>query len=511
MNLHLILGDQLSTRMSSFQGFDPTRDAIALFEVGAEATSVRHHKKKLAFIFSAMRHFAGELSALGYTVIYVKLDDENNTGTFSGEVERHIELLRPQKIILTEPSEYRVLKIVESWRNDLSIPIEIRPDDRFISSKEEFASWAHGRKQLRMEFFYRDMRRKTMLLMENNEPVGGSWNFDAQNREPPKSDLEIPEPFQVEQDAITQEVMQLVSDRFNDHFGECQPFHYAVTRQEALNALDDFIEKRLPLFGDYQDAMILGEPWMFHSHISMYINVGLLDPLECCKKAERAFQSGRAPLNAVEGFIRQIIGWREYVRGIYWLKMPGYQAQNYFDANRALPPLYWGAMTRMRCLQEVVKETREQAYAHHIQRLMVLGNFALLTGVDPQEVNEWFLIVYADAFEWVEMPNVSGMALFADGGLLASKPYAAGGAYISRMSNYCKSCSYSVSRKTGEKACPFNYLYWDFLDRNHAKLKGNNRLSIAYRTLEKMSDEKRKLVRDESKRFLKRLDRGEIV
>jgi len=278
-----------------------------------------------------------------------------------------------------------------------------------------------------------------------------------------------------------------------------------VTRADALRALDHFIEHRLSQFGDYQDAMIQGEPWMFHSHISFYLNCGLLLPLECARAAERAFHAGDAPLNAVEGFIRQIIGWREYVRGIYWLKMPEYAQENFLDAVRPLPAFFWTAQTKMNCLRQCVLETKQNAYAHHIQRLMVLGNFALLAGLHPDEVNKWYLLVYADAYEWVELPNVSGMILFADGGYLASKPYAASGAYINKMSNYCKNCSYSVSKKNGPDACPFNYLYWNFYLDNQSKLKGNPRLNHPYATLAKMDDMKRDAIRDDARRFLEDL------
>ena len=264
------------------------------------------------------------------------------------------------------------------------------------------------------------------------------------------------------QDAITQEVLRDVARVFPDHFGDLEPFHFAVTRKQALKVLKEFIEQRLPAFGDYQDAMIEGEPWMYHSHLSFYLNCGLLLPLECVQAAEQAYHAGTAPLNAVEGFIRQIMGWREYIRGIYWLKMPDYAKSNFLAATRSLPEFYWTGDTQMNCLKQCVLETKKNAYAHHIQRLMVLGNFALLAGIDPRQVNEWFLIVYADAYEWVELPNVSGMILFADGGYLGSKPYAAGGNYIHKMSNYCQNCTYKVTQKNGEQACPFNYLYWNF-------------------------------------------------
>jgi deoxyribodipyrimidine photolyase-related protein len=320
-----------------------------------------------------------------------------------------------------------------------------------------------------------------------------------------------PLPTQFEPDAITQEVLQLVAENFGDHFGELDHFHYGVTRQQALTVLETFITQRLVNFGDYQDAMVQGEPWMYHSHISFYLNCGLLTPKEVIQQAEMAYRNGDAPLNAVEGFIRQVLGWREYVRGLYWLKMPDYKSENFLDATRSLPKFFWDSNTKMNCLQQCIKETSENAYAHHIQRLMILGNFALLAGLHPDEVNEWYLIVYADAYEWVEMPNVTGMILFADGGLLASKPYAASGSYINKMSNYCQNCHYKVKQKNGDQACPFNYLYWDFLDRNKEKLGNNPRLGMPYRTLNKMTDEKRQTIQRDSQIFFKALDNNEEV
>jgi deoxyribodipyrimidine photolyase-related protein len=296
-----------------------------------------------------------------------------------------------------------------------------------------------------------------------------------------------------------------VAEKFSTHFGDIQPFDFAVSRKQALYVLTKFIEERLCDFGTYQDAMLEGEAWMFHSHISFYLNCGLLLPLECIQKAEQAYYEKQAPLNAVEGFIRQILGWREYVRGIYWLKMPEYEKQNFFNCNRTLPDFYWTANTTMNCLKQCITETKKNAYAHHIQRLMILGNFALLTGVSPDEINKWFMIVYADAYHWVELPNVTGMAIFADGGLLASKPYAAGGAYINKMSNYCKNCTYNVKEKNGTTACPFNYLYWNFLITNKNKLKNNQRLNMTYRTLEEMTENKKKSITSDSNKFLANL------
>ena len=500
--LRLILGDQLSHSITSLEGYDPAKDIVLMCEVSEEAGYVKHHKKKIAFLFSAMRHFAESLDASGYTIEYTKLDDPNNGGSFANEVKRALKRHDIDRIVVTHPGEYRVLSDIEQWEDRFSVAVEIRPDYRFLCTPEDFSEWAAGRNQLRMEYFYREMRKKYLILMDGDEPIGGKWNYDAENRKPPEEGLDIPEPYGEDIDDMTRDVMTLVAERFADHFGDLEPFYYAVTRDQALQALDLFIEQRLGHFGDYQDAMLEGEPWMYHSHISFYLNCGLLLPLECVEAAEAAYHRGKAPLNAVEGFIRQIVGWREYVRGVYWLKMPDYALQNFFEAERNLPDFYWTADTKMNCLARCVSETKQNAYAHHIQRLMVLGNFALLAGVDPEQVNEWFLIVYADAYEWVELPNVSGMILFADGGYLASKPYAAGGSYINKMSDYCKNCNYKVTKKNGPDACPFNYLYWDFLARNRDKLQFNHRIAMMYKTYDRMNEERKKAIAYESEQFL---------
>lgn len=503
--LRLILGDQLSREISSLSDIDRENDVVLMCEVMEEATYVKHHKKKIAFIFAAMRHFGRELEKEGIAVRYVRLDDSGNAGSFTGEIRRSIEIVRPDRIVVTEPGEYRVLEAMKTWDTAFGLPVEIRSDTRFLCSIEEFKDWANGRKALRMEFFYREMRRKHDLLMDGDQPEGGRWNYDSQNRKPHSGALFIPKPHTTEPDAMTREVMELVNARFSGHFGDLEPFYFAVKREQALKVLENFIHERLPYFGDFQDAMLEGQPWMYHAHISFYLNCGLLNPLEVVRAAERAYREGCAPLNAAEGFIRQIIGWREYVRGIYWLQMPGYAEQNALNATRALPWFYWSGETDLNCLKQCIGETRANAYAHHIQRLMVLGNFALLAGLDPKQVNEWYLVVYADAYEWVELPNVSGMILFADNGYLGSKPYAAGGAYINKMSDYCENCAYDVKVKTGPKACPFNYLYWNFMIENEARLRKNPRLSVAYSTLNKMPEEKRSSIRRDAENFLKKL------
>jgi len=501
-SLRLILGDQLSHTISSLNKIDIERDLVLMVEVATETTYVPHHKQKIVLVLSAMRHFAQELSERGIRVDYVTLDAIENTGSFSGEVERAIKKHQPERVIVTEPNEFRVRQFMDDWQDAFRLPIHILEDTRFFSTPNEFAKWAEGKKQLRMEFFYREMRRKTGLLMQGNEPIGEQWNFDHDNRKALPKGLSVPTRRRFERDAITSDVIKMVGERFERHPGEIASFGWPVTRIDALAALDHFIDECLPSFGDVQDAMKQGESFLFHALISPMLNIGLLLPDEVCRKAEAAYHSGHAPLNAVEGFIRQILGWREYVRGLYWLKMPDYAEGNALNANRPLPAFYWTGDTSMNCLKQCVGDTMRNAYAHHIQRLMVLGNFALLAGINPREVEEWFLAVYADAFEWVELPNVHGMALFADGGVMASKPYAASGSYIDRMSDYCADCAFSPKEKLGAKACPFNYLYWDFLARNRPVLSNNQRLAMPYRSLATMSFEKRQQIASEAKEFL---------
>ena len=501
--LRIILGDQLSKEISSLSGINAEEDIVLICEVFAEATYVKHHKKKIVFLFSAMRHFAEELRVeKNYQVEYLKLNDPEPMQSFTQAVEKTLAKHKIDEIIVTSPGEYRVLTEINIWQELFGIPVDIREDARFLCNQVEFKNWSKDRKNLRMEYFYREMRKKYSILMDGDQPIGGKWNFDLENRKPPNPNFDIPETFSSEPDAVTLDVMQLVEDKFSDHMGVLSDFHFAINAAQAKIALKQFIDERLKYFGDFQDAMIQGKPWMYHSHVGLYLNCGLLSPLECIQAAEQAYHDSHAPLNAVEGFIRQILGWREFVRGIYWNEMPDYASLNFFEAERDLPGFYWDADTKMNCVHQSVKETSQNAYAHHIQRLMVLGNFALLTGINPVQVNAWFLSVYADAFEWVELPNVSGMALFADGGYLASKPYAAGGGYINKMSNYCKSCSYSVTKKSGPDACPFNYLYWDFLERNRNKLGNNHRIGMMYKVYDRMSEEKKEMIKGDSNEFL---------
>jgi len=498
-----VLGDQLSHSLASLRSNSKDDSLVLMMEVWDEATYVRHHKQKIVLLFTAMRHFAEELRKDGWTVDYVELDDPENTGSFTGEVARAIERRNPSCLHIVEASEWRVQENIQEWPNKFACPIEVHTDDRFLCSHGEFRDWAKGCKALTMEHFYREMRRKTGLLMdEDGKPVGGDWNYDKDNREPPKNGMDAPPAPKFTPDDITLDVIALVQRRFGTHFGNLDSFEWPVNRAEAEQAADAFFAERIENFGPYQDAMVHGSDDLYHSMLSTSINCGLLDPLDLCRRAEQAYIDGKAPINSVEGFIRQIIGWREYVRGFYWHYMPGLADDNEMDAHRPLPEFFWTGKTDMRCLADSIRSTHHNAHAHHIQRLMVLGNFCLLAGINPRDVQDWYLAVYADAYEWVELPNVSGMVLYADGGKLATKPYAASGNYINKMSNYCKDCRYKASVKTGEDACPFNSLYWHFIDRHRDRLSSNHRIGRIFATWDRMSDQKRRSYIESADNFL---------
>ena len=500
-----IFGDQLSHDIASLRAGSHERDCVLMVEATAEACYAPYHKQKLAFVFSAMRHFAAELRSRGWEVLYRELNDPLNSGDLAQEIESAVRSIAADRVIFTEPGKWQLRETLIEQGNESDIPYDMLEDDRFLCTHAEFAAWAQGRKQLRMEYFYREMRRKTGLLMDGDAPVGGQWNFDAENRKPLGDASGLPAPVQFTPDTITQAVMLLVEQNFAENFGALDSFGFGVTAAQSESALEHFIEHALPRFGDYQDAMLQDSRFLYHSVLSQYMNVGLVDPIAVCRRAEAAYHNGHAPLNAVEGFIRQIIGWREFVRGIYWHFMPEYLEMNHFEHTRPLPEFYWTAETDMACLKSDIEQTRDSAYAHHIQRLMLTGNFAMLVGVDPQQVHEWYLAVYADAFEWVEAPNTLGMSQFADGGLMSSKPYAASGNYIKRMSDYCGGCRYKVAEKTGPDACPFNYLYWDFLSRHREKLEPNTRLRPIYRTWDRMKETRGPEIRADTERFLNSL------
>ena len=505
--LVLVLGDQLSEDIAALRKADRSRDIVVMSEVMAEADYAPHHPKKIAFIFAAMRKFAARLHDQGWQVDYTELDDTENANSIPGELLRRAEQHGVTQVLATEPGEWRLIKALQ----DTPLEVNFLEDDRFLASHAEFENWADGRKALRMEYFYRDMRRKTGLLMDGDDPVEGKWNFDHDNRKPAPDEISFGGPMRFEPDETVTDVLDLVEEKFPDNFGDLRPFWFATDQTQARRALTHFIKNALPHFGDYQDAMLQDNRFLYHALISPYLNVGLLSPLEICRAAEDAYTAGKAPINAVEGFIRQIIGWREYVRGIYFLEGPDYVSKNVLGHNRDLPSLYWGAETRMNCLAHAIGQTKTEAYAHHIQRLMITGNFALVAGIDPWQVHEWYLSVYADAFEWVEAPNTVGMSQFADGGIIASKPYVSSGAYINRMSDYCKGCDYKVSQKTGDGACPFNLLYWHFLNRHRERFENNPRMANMYRTWDRMDEDRRETVLRDADNWLKKLERGDCV
>jgi deoxyribodipyrimidine photolyase-related protein len=479
----VVLGDQLDPGSAAFDGFDPGSDRVFMAEVSAEGEHVWSHKARIALFLSAMRHFRDELRGLGRPVEYVELRDS----TLGAELARAVERFRPERVVVVEPGEWRL-------REELlrAVPsLEIRPDRHFLCPTEEFRAWAGGRRQLRMELFYREMRRKSGVLMEAGQPAGGAFNFDASNRESfgARGPGPVRPPLSFPPDATTREVLDLVALRFASHPGTLDRFDWPVTRSDALRALDDFLVHRLPSFGRYQDAMWTGEPYLHHSRLSAAMNLRLLDPREVLRGAEAAWRAGEAPIESVEGFVRQVLGWREYVRGVYWLRMPKYLSENALGADRPLPPFYWTGETEMACLGDALRQTLSLGYAHHIQRLMVTGLYALLLGVRPAEVHQWYLAVYVDAVEWVELPNVIGMSQHADGGYMASKPYVATGKYLQRMGNACRSCRFDPAKATGETACPFTTLYWDFLARHRAFLAKNARMLLQVKNLDRLSDE----------------------
>jgi deoxyribodipyrimidine photolyase-related protein len=480
-NLVLVLGDQLDATSAAFEGFEPDRDAVWMAEVAGEATQVWTSKPRIAVFLAAMRHFREELRRLGRTVHYREPEDADNRGTLAAELEQALKVHRPERVILVEPGEWRVAQELGQVVRDAGVTIDIRADRHFLCSRAEFAEHARGRKQLRMEYFYREMRRHHRVLVDaSGQPVGGQWNFDHDNRGSfghggPGT---LPAPVRFAPDELTREVLEMVARRFAKHPGRLDSFDWPVTAAQAREALRDFVAHRLPQFGEYQDAMWTGEPWLYHSRLAAAMNLKLLDPREVIAVAEQAWRSGRAPLASVEGFIRQILGWREYVRGIYWHFMPGYLAGNALGATEALPEFYWTGEVPMACLRDAIHQTLEHGYAHHIQRLMVTGLYALLLGVEPQRVHEWYLAVYVDAVEWVELPNTLGMSQYADGGVMASKPYIATGKYIQRMSNACAGCRFKPANATGPDACPFTTLYWDFLLRHGQRLATNPRMAL---------------------------------
>lgn len=494
-NLVVLLGDQLDTDSAAFDGFDPRQDAVWMAEVSSEAEHVWSHKARIALFLSAMRHFRDRLRARGIEVYYREL----TRSSLGGELALALDRLCPKRVIVVEPGEWRVRRELLA----VAPGLEIRPDRHFLCSREEFESYAKGRRELRMEFFYRQMRRKHRVLVENGRPVGGAWNFDSANRGsfPKAGPGRVPPPRSFSPDAVTRDVLALVEKAFPGHPGSLKRFDWPVTRPQVLEALQDFIENRLVLFGRFQDAMWANQPVLYHSRLSAALNLKLLDPREVVEAAVRGLGEDDVPMPSREGFVRQILGWREFVRGVYWRFMPSYAESNALGAELPLPAFYWTGETEMNCLREVLCQTLEYGYAHHIQRLMVTGLYALLAGVRPVEIHKWYLAIYVDAVEWVELPNVIGMSQYADGGIVASKPYGASGKYIQKMSNYCGACRFVPDRAVGAEACPLTTLYWDFLDRHEILLRRNPRMALQLRNLDRLGKAERRSIRRQAQKW----------
>ncbi len=498
--LLLVLGDQVDPASSGFDDFDVELDAVWMAEVVEESTHVWSAKQRIAVFLSAMRHFRDEQRALGRTVLYRELAptvDPQEPASLAQALALDVATYRPERLVVVEPGEWRLRDALTSMAAELAVPWEIRADRHHLCSVEEFAGHARGRRQLRMEHFYRWMRRRHRVLMDGDGPAGGTWNLDSDNRSAfaRTGPGTLPEPVVFPPDALTREVMELVQARFTDHPGDLTDFGWPVTPAQAQSALADFIEHRLADFGRYQDAMWLGEPWLYHSRLSVALNLKLLSPHEVIAQVERAWERGGVPLASAEGFIRQVLGWREYVRGLYWTRMPEYAEVNALGATRSLPDWYWTGSTPMACLADALGQTLRLGYAHHIQRLMVTGLFAQLLGVSPRALHEWYLAVYVDAVEWVELPNVIGMSQYADGGILASKPYIATGKYIARMSNACRSCPFDPAVRLGPTACPFTTLYWDFLLEHDALLVEHPRMTMQVRNTRRLSADEATAIR----------------
>jgi deoxyribodipyrimidine photolyase-related protein len=496
-HLVVVLGDQLSNEASAFDDFDQASDTVLMMEVADEATYVPQHKIRLALFFSAMRHFRLALQDRGHRVHYAELEDENNRGSLTEEVKRWVHKTRPDKLILTKPGDYRVEQNIRKVARSLKCNLEIRTDRHFLCDPRDFQAYAEGRKSLLLESFYRQMRQREGVLMTGDDPVGGRWNFDRDNRENfgPDGPGHIKAPRSFRPDDVTRAVINMVERRFPASPGQLDKFDYPVTRDQARAALRDFIEHRLARFGTYQDAMVTGHPYLYHSRLSCVLNLHLLDPRDTIDAAVDAYQTDAAPINAVEGFVRQILGWREFIRGIYWLKMPGYAELNALDVDLPMPAFMWTGETEMNCIRQSVGQLIDHAYAHHIQRLMVLGLFAMLLGVKPYDVHRWHMSMYADAIDWVSLPNVLGMSQYGDGGIVGSKPYAASGSYINRMSDYCAGCQYNPKTATGDDACPFTTLYWDFLSRNQKRIRDNHRMGLQLRNLDRKDESDRRAIR----------------
>ena len=506
--LRLILGDQLNIQHSWFSQAERARSDVlyVLMELRSETDYARHHAQKVLGIFAAMRGFASALQAAGCRVRYIRINNSENQQNFISNLKQLIQTEQITQLERQQADEYRLESLFLAAEAQLGISIKVVDSEHFLADRAVIS--AQFRQKIpRMEFFYRALRKQYQILLDvDGQPVGGQWNFDHDNRKRRNGQPAAPAwpNYAADLSALWQDITAAGVKTIGQ--AQANAFPWPITRTQAKDALAKFIQNALPHFGAYQDAMSTASPTLFHAGLSFALNLKLLHPLEVIQAALQEYEAGRVSLSTVEGFVRQILGWREFVRGVYWARMPEYGQLNALDHQRQLPRWYWDGQTKMNCAQHAIKQSLELGYAHHIQRLMVTGNFALLAGIDPDEVDAWYLGIYVDAFEWVEMPNTRGMSQYADGGLLGSKPYAGSASYINKMSDYCKGCHYDAKQRHGESACPFNSLYWHFHHRHAARLGKNPRLGMTYQTLNKMSETERAATLAQAERYLAQLD-----
>ena len=517
-NLVVVFGDQLDPEAAAFDDFDPSRDAVWMAEVDEEVSNVPSHKLRIALFFSAMRHFRDALRERGLTVHYTELPKrpEQDRGASFGQLLRlDLPALAPEQVLVTRPGDHRVLEQLRAAAKAARIPLELNEDRHFYSTPEEFEAWADGRKELIQENFYRLLRKRHGILLDDaGQPEGGRWNFDEDNRETfgREGPGKVRPPRRFRPDDVTRQVLALVEARFPDNPGTLEHFDLPVTRKQARQLLTDFVEHRLPDFGTYEDALWTGEPFLYHSRLSVALNLKLLDPRECVDAALAAYHEGGAPLNSVEGFVRQVLGWREFIRGIYWRSMPEYAELNALECDdRDVPSFFWDGETDMRCVREGMESVLDHGYAHHIMRLMVLGLFSQLLGVHPYRFHAWHMALYLDAIDWASLPNTLGMSQYGDGGIVGTKPYCATGAYVKRMSNFCSGCAYDPKQATGDEACPFTTLYWDFLARHGKRFAKNRRMTLQMKNVQRKAPGELAEIRRRAKDLRRRIDAGERV
>ncbi|PKV65352.1 MULTISPECIES: cryptochrome/photolyase family protein [unclassified Polaribacter] len=505
--LRLILGDQLNSQHSWFRETD-SNVIYCIFEMRQETDYVTHHIQKVTGFFAAMRNFAKELKIANHAVIYFNINDKKNTQSLVENLTILIEENNIEKFEYLSPDEYRLDQQIKSFCKNLPIDSRVFSSEHFYTEREDLETFFKGKKQFLMENFYRNMRKKHQILMIDKQPEGGKWNYDASNRKKWKGDTLIPQ--EINFDTNVEDILSDIKKAKIETIGKINSkyFEYPISRKQAIQQLNYFCEHLLVHFGDYQDAMHTDKIYLFHSRISFAMNTKIISPKEIIDTVLETYrkQQDAIDISQVEGFIRQILGWREYMRGMYWMLMPEYKKENFLDNKNKLPEFFWTGKTKMNCLKNAINNSLENGYAHHIQRLMITGNFALLTQIHPDEIDAWYLGIYVDAIEWVQLPNTRGMSQFADGGKIATKPYVSSGSYISKMSNYCESCIYKKAKKFEDDACPFNTLYWNFLDEKQEKLSSNFRMKMMYSLLNKMSSEDRARIKEKANHIIKNLN-----